>query len=126
MSSLAAFIRFDPILVPLFPLLAFLGFVVAAPVLLVTALILALRDRSRHVGLLMLRSGAVGFFCMAAAATFRTGSKAHQLPSIEALVAFGLAGFTAFVTVAMLFHWRSRQRPNQSLEPTAGRRDAHI
>src|SRR5882724_13407074 len=126
MNALALFIRFDPMLVPLFPLFAFLGFVVASPIFLVTALVLALRDRSRHVGVLMLRSGAGGFFCIAAGATLRTWSKAHQLPSIEALVAFGLAGFTAFVTVAMLFHWRSRQEPNQALEPTTGRRDAHI
>jgi len=126
MNALAAFIRVDPIVVPLFPLVAFIGFVVAAPILLVTALVLALRDRSRHVGVLMLRSGAGGFLCIAAAATLRTWSKAHQLPSIEALVAFGLAGLTAFVTVAMLFHWRSRQEPNQSLEPTAGRSDVHI
>jgi hypothetical protein len=108
MNAPAIVIHFDPIIVDLLPLLAFLCFVVAGPILAANVLVLTLRRGTRRVGLLMLFSGGAGFCCMAAAAALRTWSKAHHLPSIDTAVGFGLAGFAAFVTVGMLLHFRFR------------------
>ena len=108
MNALTMFIHVEPIILYLLPLLAFLCFVIAGPISAATALVLALRPRTRHVGLLMLVSGTAGFCCVSVAAAFRIWSNTHQPPSITISVLFGLAGFAAFVAVAMLFHFRFR------------------
>ena len=108
-------IHFDPIVLELLMFLAFFCFVIAGPILIVVALVLTLRRPTRRVGLVMLLSGVAGFFCIAAAVVLRMLSRApitsqvHWPGLIVPSVAYGLAGFAAFVTVATLFYFRYRR-----------------
>jgi len=102
-------------IIDLIVLFAFLCFTLAGPILMVVALVLTLRRRSRRIGLSMLLSGIGGFLCVATIAAWRLATRAPVSSQVRwpasfvPLVICGSAGFATFVTVAMLFYFRSRQ-----------------
>ena len=115
MSVSAGFIQFGGSAIDLLTVFAFFGFAIAGPILVVVALVLTLRRRSRHVGLVMLLSGVGGFFCVATAAAWQAATRTpvalqiHWPESSGVLLTFGMAGFTASVIAAMLLRYRSRR-----------------
>src|SRR2546421_2221707 len=113
MAAPAMMIRFDPLVWELLPFLTLVCFALAAPVSIGFSVYFTLRRRTRRLGLFMLASGVVGFFCLAATAALRIrvyprfpsyGTSADWLVTC---VFCGLAGFSAFVVFALMFYFRS-------------------
>ena len=89
-------------------------FMVAGPMLLVIVLIIALRKRTRRLGVAMLISGVAGYVCTAGAVALRirvcSSFQGLGYPAnwIANSLAVGLAGFTVFVIFALMIYYFHR------------------
>jgi hypothetical protein len=118
MAAPAMLIRFDPsvwefVIREVVPKVALVCFTLAGPGAIFFSVYFTFRRGTRQLGLLMLVSGVVGFFCLAAAAALRIrvypryplyGTSPDWLVTS---VLCGLAGFTAGALIARMFYFRS-------------------
>ena len=113
MSARVAGFLLDGGLVELLAIVVFTAFVLIAPIAISATLVLAVRQRTRRLGLLMLAFGVFGYACVVIGVALRIRVYPlfllYDVPAgwITTSLLDGLAGFTAFIIFAVMFYFRS-------------------